>query len=66
MGDVVQSFQRANPAVSVDLQLNDRKVDIVEEGFDIALRIARLKDSSLVARKLSEVHVSHRAAVRFG
>lgn len=62
MGDVVQSFQRANPAVSVDLQLNDRKVDIVEEGFDIALRIARLKDSALVARKLSEVPVSHCAA----
>lgn len=62
MGEVVQRFQEDNPDVSVDLQLNDRKVDIVEEGFDIALRIARLKDSSLVARKLSEVPISYCAA----
>ena len=62
MGEVVQRFQRANPDLSVDLQLNDRKVDIVEEGFDIALRIARLKDSSLVARKLSDVPLSYCAA----
>lgn len=43
-------FQRAHPSVSVDLQLNDRKVDIVEEGFDIALRIGRLKSSSMIAK----------------
>lgn len=62
LGEAVQRFQQEYPEVSVDLQLNDRKVDIVEEGFDIALRIARLKDSSLVARKLSEVPISYCAA----
>ncbi|HYD81981.1 MAG TPA: LysR family transcriptional regulator [Paucimonas sp.] len=40
------------PEVSVDLQLNDRVVDIVEEGYDAAVRIGGLDDSSLVARPL--------------
>lgn len=62
LGEPIEEFQRANPAVSVDLQLNDRKVDIVEEGFDIALRIATLKDSSMVARKLSDVPTCYCAA----
>lgn len=50
-------FQRAFPAVGVDLQLNDRKVDIVEEGFDIALRIGHLKSSSLIARRIAPVRL---------
>ena len=43
-------FQQKYPGISVDLQLNDRKVDIVDEGFDIALRIGQLKNSSLIAK----------------
>lgn len=50
-------FQRAHPAVGIDLQLNDRKVDIVEEGFDIALRIGHLKDSSLTAKRVAPVRL---------
>lgn len=50
-------FQQAFPKITVDLQLNDRKVDIVEEGFDVALRIGQLKDSSLVARYLAPVRL---------
>lgn len=50
-------FQRAHEHVSVDLQLNDRKVDIVEEGFDIALRIGHLKSSSLIARRIAPVRL---------
>ena len=37
MAPLLCAFQKAHPAVDIDLQLNDRKVDIVEEGFDIAL-----------------------------
>lgn len=50
-------FQRAHPGVGIDLQLNDRKVDIVEEGFDIALRVGHLKSSSLIARRLAPVRL---------
>jgi DNA-binding transcriptional LysR family regulator len=38
--------------LSVDVQLNDRYVDIVDEGFDLAIRIGRLPDSSLIAKKI--------------
>lgn len=41
--------------VAVDLAMNDRFVDLVEEGFDIAVRIGALEDSSLIARKLAPI-----------
>src|SRR5919112_2470731 len=47
------AFSRLHPAISVDLGLSDRYVDLIEEGWDLAIRIGRLKDSSLVARRLA-------------
>ncbi len=41
------------PELTVDLVLNDRRVDLVEEGFDVGIRIGKLTDSSLVARSLT-------------
>ena len=41
------------PEVSVDVVMNDRFVDVVEEGFDVAVRIGSLADSSLIARRLA-------------
>jgi DNA-binding transcriptional LysR family regulator len=52
---VVAAFLDAHPAVSVDLVLSDRVVDLVEEGLDLALRIGRLPDSSLRVRRLGAV-----------
>jgi DNA-binding transcriptional LysR family regulator len=50
-------FCRLHPQVTIDLRLNDRFVDIVTEGFDLAIRIGHLSDSSLVARKLGVTQV---------
>ncbi|KXS54873.1 MAG: transcriptional regulator [Marinobacter sp. T13-3] len=57
MAPLLSEFQKTHPAVGIDLQLNDRKVDIVEEGFDIALRIGQLKSSSLIAKRLAPVRL---------
>jgi DNA-binding transcriptional LysR family regulator len=57
---VVAELSREHPKLSIDFQLEDRVVDLVAERFDLALRIGRLPDSSLVAQK---VGVSRRLVV---
>ena len=60
-------FSRLYPAVSFDLGLADRYVDLIDEGWDLAIRIGRLKDSSLVARRLAAMpHGRLRCAVLSG
>jgi DNA-binding transcriptional LysR family regulator len=49
----IPAFLARHPDVTVDMSLTDRFVDLVEEGFDVAVRIGRLRDSSLVARRLA-------------
>ncbi len=51
----IDSFIRQHPKVTVNIDFSDRQVDLIEEGMDLAFRIATLKDSSLVARKISPV-----------
>ncbi|WP_306028352.1 LysR family transcriptional regulator [Stappia sp. MMSF_3263] len=66
-GAVVR-FMQAYPDISLDLQLDDRRVDIVKDGFDLAIRGSdRLEDSSLVARRIMALrHVVCAAPAYFG
>lgn len=50
-------FIAANPRVSLDVTLNDRVVDLVEEGYDLAIRVARQLDPQLVGRKLASTRI---------
>jgi|SRR5690554_1370860 len=65
LGPAIQEFQQLHPKVTVDLQLNDRKVDIVDEGFDIALRIGKLKSSSFVAKRIAPIRLVICAAPQY-
>lgn len=53
LGAAVAEFMDIYPDVNVDMVLNDRQVDLIEDGFDLAIRIGRLPDSSLIARRLA-------------
>jgi len=55
LGPALPDFCAQHPDISVELSLSDALVDIVEEGFDLALRISALEDSSLLARRLCPV-----------
>jgi DNA-binding transcriptional LysR family regulator len=52
LGPIIAAYLEAFPAVSVNLLLLDRHANLVEEGIDIALRVAELPDSSMVAVKV--------------
>lgn len=51
----LQAFEAAHPAVSLDLVLEDRRVDPLAEDFDLVVRIGKLEDSSLIARPLMQM-----------
>lgn len=53
IGQSLIDFVKAHPDIVLDIHLDDRFVDLVEEGFDLAIRITRLEDSSMIARRLS-------------
>ncbi|WP_157016362.1 LysR family transcriptional regulator [Mesorhizobium xinjiangense] len=53
IGQSLIDFAKAHPDIVLDISLDDRFVDLVEEGFDLAIRISRLENSSLIARRLS-------------
>lgn len=50
-------FARRYADIELDVSFNDRLVNVVDEGFDLALRIGHLEDSNLIARKLCDIRV---------
>ena len=52
LSDAIADFCKKYPDISVELNITNRLVDLIEEGFDLAIRTAKLEDSSLIARRL--------------
>ncbi|MFC3032882.1 LysR family transcriptional regulator [Pseudoalteromonas fenneropenaei] len=58
-------FQIKHPELAIDCVFQDRYVDLIAEGFDLAIRIGQLKDSSLIARKVHEITLKVCASPKF-
>lgn len=65
VGQSLIDFGKAHPELSLEIVSDDRFVDLVEEGFDMAIRITRLEDSTLIARKLDDFQVKICASPAF-
>lgn len=57
VGQSLIDFAIANPQMALEIVADDRFVDLIEEGFDLAIRITKLDDSGLIARKLSDFRI---------
>lgn len=55
LGPALLDFLALHPDVSFDIDFSDRRVDLISEGIDVAIRIGQLSDSTLVARKLAPI-----------
>lgn len=65
LGDVVRDFLTANKRVKIDAVLTERVVDLIEEGFDLAVRIGELEDTTHLARKLGDLDLQLYASPGF-
>ena len=65
IGLPIVEFAAAYPEITLDIDLDDAMVDMVEEGFDVAIRVSRLTDSSLIAKKLADFRLVVCAAPEF-
>jgi DNA-binding transcriptional LysR family regulator len=65
LAPVISDYLHAYPQVRAHLVLADRRVDLIEEGFDVAIRVGELDDSSLTARKLGDGYMYYVASPAF-
>lgn len=61
----IADYLKANPKMQVQLELSDRFVNLIEEGFDLAIRIGQLSDSSLIAKRLSRTPINLYASTEY-
>ncbi|MGH6646863.1 LysR family transcriptional regulator [Aquabacterium sp.] len=57
LGPALPLFMQQHPDVTLDVHFSDEMIDVVDQGFDLALRISNLPDSSLLARRLCSVRI---------
>ena len=55
LGHSLVDFAKAYPDIALDIHLDDNFVNLVEEGFDVAIRMTRLNDSAMIARRLASL-----------
>jgi len=55
LGPAITDFMQAHPQIQFDLDFNDRQIDLIQEGIDVAIRIAKLHDSSYIARRICSI-----------
>jgi len=55
LAPIITDFMSEHPEVTVNFDLSDRRVDVIEDGFDLVFRIGHLEDSTLIARKVTRV-----------
>ncbi len=53
LSPAISAFMHAHPNIAIELDMSDRRVDLVEEGFDLAIRIGALSDSALTVRRIA-------------
>lgn len=56
LGPIAASYLHKYPSASLEIALSDRRVDLVEEGFDASIRVGELDDSSLISRQFARAH----------
>lgn len=55
LGPVILTFLKIHPDIAFDIDFSDRRIDLISEGVDVAIRIGQLQDSTLLARKICTV-----------
>ena len=54
---LVPVFMQQHPLIALELEFNDRSVDLLAEGYDMSIRIGRLEDSTLIAKRLTSMQI---------
>jgi DNA-binding transcriptional LysR family regulator len=62
LAPAIAAYMAQYPEVTIDIVLNDRWVDLIDEGFDVAVRIGHLGDSTLIARRIASIRFALCAA----
>lgn len=57
LAPALPAFLAAHPEITLDLDLSDRRVSLIDDGYDLAIRLGMLQDSALVARRIADLRI---------